>query len=171
MSFQMVGTLFPLRTPSEGQRVPHLLRGAAANLPPPTTICVLSGEQRAGEARTPPHRRQHEDPRPYSGAEGLSPGATSGFPWVPRCRRSGVQARTCIADKLRGETPGSKQLMGRASALHCGGDPAPGPWLLEVPGAAGLQGWGGGFQRSARGVSRQSRNLPCPEDSISASGP
>lgn len=82
-----------------------------------------------------------------------------------------MQARTCIADKLPGEAPESKQPMGRASTLYCVGDPAPGPWLLEVPGAAGLRGRGGDFQRSAQGVWRQSRNLPYPTDSISASGP
>ena len=46
LTFPMEGVLSPPGTPSEGQRVPHLLREAAANLPStPHSVCILSGEQ------------------------------------------------------------------------------------------------------------------------------
>lgn len=91
LSFRMVGTLSPLRTPLKARECLICSEGLWQNYLPPTLItCILSGEQ-VGEARTPPHPRQHEDPRPFSGAEGLSPRATSGVPIGTQMWRSGVQ--------------------------------------------------------------------------------
>lgn len=82
------GALSPLGTPLEGQRVPHLLRGAAANLPsPPPPACILSGERQLGEARTPSLSHAPASVRtlvPSLGLRGFLPGLHQGFPQVPR---------------------------------------------------------------------------------------